>query len=155
MTDTEGWLAEYADNYSRTGNRILHWIAVPLVIFGTVGFLWSLPIPEAFLNISPLLNWGITFLMAAQVYYFIISISLGIGMLPFAIVTTLLIATLYSVVTSLLWFSVTILTLGIAGLYLGKGSSRDLRGLARDMQLIMIAPAWLLSRLYLSLGIPL
>jgi len=53
MTDTERWLAEYDDNHSRTGNRVLHWIAVPLFIFGTVGLLWALPIPDAFLKISP------------------------------------------------------------------------------------------------------
>ncbi len=154
MTDTECWLAEYGDNHSRTGNRVLHWIAVPLVIFGTVGFLWSLPIPDAFREISPLLNWGITFLMAAEVYYFIISISLAIGMLTFVVATAALIALLSTVATSPLWFSIAALTLGIAGLYLGKGSRGDIRGLARDMQLIMIAPIWLLARLYRRMGIP-
>lgn len=154
MTDTERWLAEYGDNHSRTGNRVLHWIAVPLFIFGTVGLLWSLPIPDAFLKISPLLNWGITFLMAAEVYYFIISISLALGMLPLVVATATLIALLSSAVTTLLWFSIAMLTLGIAGLYLAKGSGRDIHGLARDMQLIMIAPIWLLARLYRCMGIP-
>lgn len=92
MMDTERWLAEYGDNHSRTGNRVLHWIAVPLFIFGTVGLLWSLPIPDTFLKISPLLNWGITFLMAAEVYYFIISISLALGMLPLVVATATLIS---------------------------------------------------------------
>lgn len=154
MSDTERWLTEYSDNYSRTGNRVLHWIAVPLAIIGTVGFLWSMPIPEAFRNISPLLNWGITFLMAAEVYYFIISISLAIGMLPLIVAIAMLIATLHMAVDSPLWASVAILLLGCAGLYIGKGSARGIRGLARDMQLIMIAPLWLLSRLYRSVGIP-
>lgn len=154
MTDTECWLTEYSDNHGRTGNRVLHWVAVPLVIFGMVGFLWSLPIPEAFLDISPLLNWGITFLMVAEVYYFIISISLAIGMLPLIIATAMLIAALQTAIDSPLWFSVAMLLLGSAGLYAGKGSSRGIRGLVRDIQLIMIAPVWLLSRLYRSVGIP-
>ena len=154
MTDTERWLAEYGDNHSRTGNRVLHWIAVPLFIFGTVGLLWSLPIPDAFLKISPLLNWGITFLMAAEVYYFIISISLALGMLPLVVATATLIVLLSTAVTSLLWLSIAMITLGIAGLYLAKGSGRDIHGLARDMQLIMIAPIWLLARLYRRTGIP-
>lgn len=154
MADTDNWLAEYGDNHSRTGSRVLHWIAVPLVIFGTVGLLWSLPIPEAFLDISPLLNWGVTFLMAAEVYYFIISISLAIGMLPFVVATAMLIATLHAAVDSPLWFSVAVLLLGSAALYVSKGSSRSIRGLTRDIQLIMIAPVWLLSRLYQSVGIP-
>lgn len=154
MSDTERWLAEYGDNHSRTGSRVLHWAAVPLVIIGTVGFLWSLPIPEAFLDISPLLNWGITFLMAAEVYYFIISISLAIGMLPLLVAIATLTATLHTFVDSPLWVSVSILLLGCTGLYIGKGSARGIRGLAQDMQLIMIAPVWLLSRLYRAVGIP-
>jgi uncharacterized membrane protein YGL010W len=154
MGVTERWLTEYGDTHNRTGNRVLHWIAVPLVIFGTVGLLWSLPVPDAFLKITPLLNWGITFLMAAVVYYFIISVTLAIGMLPFVVATAVLIASLGSVVTSLLWFSAAMLALGTAGLYLGKGSRRDIQGLARDMQLIMIAPVWLLACLYRRMGVP-
>ena len=154
MTDTERWLAEYGDNHDQTGNRVLHWIAVSLFIFGTVGMLWALPIPDAFLKISPLLNWSITFLMAAEVYYFIISISLAIGMLPFVVAIATLIALLSTAVTSLLWFSIAILILGMTGLYLAKGSRRDIHGLAHDVQLIMIAPIWLLARLYRRMGIP-
>jgi hypothetical protein len=56
---------------------------VPILVLGTVGILWSLPVPEEFARISPVLNWGSVFLMAAVVYYFIISIPLAIGMLPF------------------------------------------------------------------------
>ena len=154
MTDTERWLAEYGDNHSQTGNRVLHWIAVPLFIFGTVGVLWALPIPDAFLKISPLLNWSITFLMAAEVYYFIISISLALGMLPFVVAIATLIALLSTAVTSLLWFSIAILIHDMTGLYLAKGSRRDVHGLVRDMQLIMIAPIWLLARVYRRMGIP-
>jgi hypothetical protein len=154
MSDTDRWLADYGDNHERTENRVLHWIAVALVIIGMVGFLWSLPIPEAFMNISPLLNWGVTFLMAAEVYYFIISISLAIGMLPFFVAIATLIAALHTLVDFPLWFSFATLLLGCAGLYVGKGSVRGIRGLTRDIQLIMIAPVWALSRLYRSVGIP-
>ena len=57
--------------------------SVPMVVLGTVGLLWLLPTPDEFFNISPLLNWGSAFLMVTAVYYFIISVSLAIGMLPF------------------------------------------------------------------------
>jgi len=154
MSDTERWLTEYGKNYDRTGNRALHWVAVPLVIVGTVGLLWSLPVPSAFIDISPLLNWGVTFMMAAEVYYFIISVSLAIGMLPLLVAIAMLITSSSATVDSLLWSSVTALLLGCSGLYVGKGSARGFRTLVRDIQLIMIAPVWLLSRLYRSVGIP-
>ena len=154
MTDTEGWLTKYGDNQSRTANLVLHWIAVPLVILGTVGVLWALPVPGAFRNISPLLNWGVTFLMATQVYYFIISIALAIGMLPVLLATAALVAMSHADANSPLWASTALLAVGIAGLYFGRGSAGDVRGLARNIQLIMIAPLWVLSRVYRRLHIP-
>ena len=83
MTDTDSWLDRYADNHRNLTWPLIYWAAVPAVIVGTVGVLWSLPIPEEFFAISPLLNWGSAFLMAAAVYYFIISLSIAIGLLPF------------------------------------------------------------------------
>ena len=70
-------------NHRDIGFAGIYWVAVLTLVLGTVGILWSLPIPEEFVRISPLLNWGSAFLMAAVVYYFIISMPLAVGMLPF------------------------------------------------------------------------
>ena len=83
MSETHSWLERYEENHSDLRNPIVYWAAVPMVVVGTVGLLWDLPIPEEFARISPLLNWGSAFLMATTIYYFIISLSLAIGMLPF------------------------------------------------------------------------
>ena len=83
MTDSDGWLERYGATHSNLTNPMLYWASVPLVVIGTVGVLWSLPVPGQFRDISPLLNWGSAFLMATAVYYFIISLSIAIGMLPF------------------------------------------------------------------------
>ena len=82
MPETDWWLKEYGDNHVDMSYAVIYWIAVLTLVIGTVGILWSLPIPQEFVQISPLLNWGSSFLMAAAVYYFIISIPLAIGMLP-------------------------------------------------------------------------
>ena len=83
MTDSDGWLERYGETHGNLTYPVLYWAAVPMVVTGTVGLLWSLPVPAQFFEISPLLNWGSAFLMAAAIYYFIISLSLAIGMLPF------------------------------------------------------------------------
>ena len=85
MTEIDSWLDHYAEMHDDLTNPAIYWMGVPLVVLGTVGLLWSVPVPDAFLDISPLFNWGTAFLMAAVVYYFIISISLAIGMLPFVV----------------------------------------------------------------------
>jgi uncharacterized membrane protein YGL010W len=154
MTETDGWLARYAQSHTELTYPFVYWAAVPMVVLGTVGLLWSLPVPDEFYAISPLLNWGSAFLMAAAVYYFVISVSLAIGMLPFVL----------GVATFQIWLaqsdyapmrvSAGLLAAGVIGLWLGHRNQRGLRPVVEDLQMMMIGPLWLLSVLYRRIGIP-
>lgn len=135
-------------------NPGIYWLSVPILVLGTVGILWSLPVPEEFVRISPVLNWGSVFLMAAVVYYFIISISLAIGMLPFVAGITAVQLWLVNSPWSLVGISGGLVTASIAGLYLGHYKKGGIKAVFRDLQLMMIGPAWLLANLYKRLGIP-
>ena len=154
MSESDHWLAEYGASHSQVSNPVVYWISVPLVVFATVGILWSLPVPAEFRDISPALNWGSAFLMAAIVYYFIISVSLAIGMLPFVFGVTAWQFWLAASPVSLLDVSVVLFVASVAGLYLGHHEERGMLGVVKDLQLMMIGPAWLLSKLYRRLGIP-
>ena len=83
MQKTDTWLSDYGEDHQSLRFAGVYWVAVLGLVLGTVGLLWSLPVPAQFEEISPALNWGSTFLMATMVYYFIISMPLAIGMLPF------------------------------------------------------------------------
>jgi len=155
MTETDGWLARYEKTHSDITYPALYWAAVPIVVLGTVGILWTLPIPDEFFEISPLLNWGTTFLMATAVYYFIISVSLAIGMLPFIVGVAGVQMWLAQSAFSPLRVSLGLLLAGIIGLWMGHRNQRSLRPLIHDLQMMMIGPAWLLSVLYRRIGIPL
>jgi hypothetical protein len=126
-----------------------------MVVVGTVGLLWALPIPDAFFAISPLLNWGTAFLMATAVYYFIISVSLAIGMLPFMVGIAGVQMWLAQSELSPVRVSIGVLLAGIIGLWMGHRNQKSLRPLLRDLHLMMIGPAWILSVLYRRIGIPL
>jgi uncharacterized membrane protein YGL010W len=154
MPDTDQWLAHYERNHRNIRNAPLYWPAVPVLVLGTVGLLWALPVPRALTDISPLLNWGSVFLMATVVYYFIISIPLAIGMLPFIFGVSAF-ETYLANAGTLLSPVATILTLtAVGGLYAGHVANGGIHGVGRDIQLMMIAPVWMLSRLYRRLGIP-
>ena len=133
---------------------IVYWLAVPGIVVGTVGMLWSLPVPVEFVDISPVLNWGSAFLMAAVVYYFIISIPLAIGMLPFVAGLSALEFWLAESPFALGWLAGVLIVASIVGLYLGHYRNGGVRAVYVDVQLMMIAPVWLLSNLYRRLGIP-
>mgnify|MGYP001816964152 CR=1 FL=1 len=154
MSESDDWLTKYAESHANLTSPIVYWAAVPLVVLGTVGLLWTLPVPDRFQDISPLINWGSLFLMAATVYYFIISVPLAIGMLPFVVGIASLLSWLEWSEYSPVRVSSGMLIAGIAGLLLGRRGKGVLRQVAQDLQLMMIGPAWLLSVLYRRMGIP-
>ncbi|MEM6512388.1 MAG: hypothetical protein AAF660_05205 [Pseudomonadota bacterium] len=153
MSDDDGWLAEFAVSHTNLAHPLVFWLAVPGLITGYVGLLWSLPTPLQFDEISPLLNWGSAFLMVAAVYYFIISMPLAIGLLPFLFAVAALQLWASQSVTSQIELSLTLIVLGISGLWVGHRSRLD--ALLKDILHVMIAPAWLLSLVYRRFGIPL
>ncbi|MCH8117912.1 MAG: DUF962 domain-containing protein [Proteobacteria bacterium] len=154
MTDSDGWLERYAASHSNVTYPLIYWASVPMVVLGTVGILWALPIPDEFYEISPLLNWGSAFLMAAAVYYFIISLSIAIGMLPFVLGIAALQMWLEQSEFAPLRVSLGLLVVSTIGLWLGHRNEQGLRPVLQDLQVMMIGPAWLLSVLYRRVGIP-
>lgn len=154
MSEMDKWLIDYGENHRDVDNAGLYWLAVPLLVVGTVGLLSSLPVPEAFFKISPFLNWGTAFLMAAVVYYFIISVSLAIGMLPFMVGVAALASWLNVSHYPLIWVSAGLTGGAVLGLWLGQYARGGIKAVLQDIQLMMIAPVWLLSVLYRRLGIP-
>jgi len=154
MSESDNWLERYEQNHRDLTNPWVYWAAVPMVVVGTVGLLWYLPVPAEFYEISPLLNWGSAFLMAATVYYFIISLSLAIGMLPFMLGLASLQLWLAASDYPALGVSTGLLVAGTTGLWLGRRGEGSLRAVLQDLQLMMIGPAWLLSVMYRRFGIP-
>lgn len=154
MTETDSWLKHYEDTHQDLTYPFVFWAAVPMVVLGTVGILWTLPIPDEFFEISPLLNWGTAFLMATAVYYFIISVSLAIGMLPFILGLAGIQVWLGQSDFSPQRVSIGLFVAGIIGFWLGHRNEGSLRPVVQDLQLMMIGPAWLLSVLYRRIGIP-
>ena len=154
MNEADCWLTRYEETHSDLTYPGVYWAAVPMIVLGTVGLLWLLPVPEEFFNISPLLNWGSAFLMVTAVYYFIISVSLAIGMLPFIL----------GVASFQMWLThsdytplrvvLALLVAGVMGLWLGRLKKGSMAAVFQDLQLMMIGPAWLLSVLYKRIGIP-
>ena len=154
MSETEFWLTHYGETHRDISFAWIYWVAVLMLVIATVGMLWSLPVPYEFERISPILNWGSTFLMAAAIYYFIISMPLAIGLLPFVFGVAAIQAWLVESPFSLARVSTGLFALSVVGLYAGQYASGGLRGVIRDIQLMMIAPAWMLSVLYRKFGIP-
>jgi uncharacterized membrane protein YGL010W len=147
------WFAEYGESHQHPANKAIHWVCVPLIVLSLVGLLWSIPVPSAFADISPALNWGTLFILAATVYYFILSIRLALGMLPFVLLVVASVSWLDRLDWPLWSLSGAIFVVAWAGQFVGHAIEGRRPSFFRDMQFLMIGPVWLLGFVYRRLGL--
>ena len=155
MQPVTAWLDEYGESHQNPANKALHWVCVPLIVLSLVGVLWSLPVPAAFEQISPLMNWGTLFMFAALVYYFILSYTLAIGMVFVTAGMVLLLNWLDGLAVPLWQLSIGIFVAAWVGQFIGHAIEGKRPSFFKDVQFLMIGPIWLLSDLYRRLRIPL
>ncbi len=154
MRSTQDWLDEYSESHQNPVNKAVHWVCVPLIALTVIGMLWSLPVPSTFSDISPMLNWGMFFMMASVVYYFILSPSLALGMLAVIAAFTGILVWLDGFATPLWVISLVIFVLAWIGQFIGHHVEGAKPSFFKDLQFLMIGPMWLLSFVYRRLGIP-
>jgi len=147
------WLDEYGESHQNRTNKIIHWICVPVIALSLIGLLWALPVPAAFVDISPTLNWGVLFMMAAIVYYFILSPKLALGMIGVMALFTVTLIWLDSLPAPLWAICVAVFVLAWIGQFIGHMIEGKRPSFFQDLQFLMIGPMWLLSFVYQRLGL--
>jgi len=61
------------ESHRHGANKLLHWVCVPAIVLSVIGLIWMLPVPRAWHEVSPWLNWASITMLAALVYYGLIS----------------------------------------------------------------------------------
>ena len=80
----EHWIAVYDRDLTNAANRRIHAVCAPVFLVALLGILWCVPMPAALASNLASINWATLFAMATLVYYFVMSITLALGALPFA-----------------------------------------------------------------------
>jgi hypothetical protein len=119
-----------------------------------VAWLWAVPVPAAFSAADPALNWGTVFLMATVVYYFILSISLAFGTLPFVAAVAVVSAWLDREGLPVGQIGCTAFVCALGWQLLASRSVPRLTAIGPRLQHLMIGPLWLLAAVYRRAGIP-
>ena len=153
MRNVNQWLSEYGESHRDATNKVLHWICVPVIVVSLVGLLWSLPVPQAFSDVSPLLNWGTLLLGAGVLYYLRMSWSLALGMVVFVGLVILAILGLQQLPWSLPIVCIALFVVAWIGQFIGHHYEGRRPSFFKDVQFLMIGPLWLLSFIYRQLGI--
>ena len=152
MKSIETWLAEYGESHQNPLNKTIHWICVPLISFSIVGFFYSVELP---LKITEgfNLNLAVIMLVLVTMYYFTLSKSLSVGMLLYSI---LCVAGCYGIQqTGLPVWAVCAGIFVLAWIFQFYGHEVEGKkpSFLKDLQYLMIGPAWLMSFVYKKLGL--
>jgi uncharacterized membrane protein YGL010W len=158
MKTTDQWLSEYGESHRNHTNKLIHWLCVPAIMFSLIGLLSSIPaeslaalVPVA---LAPFVNWGTVFLVFALFFYLRLSLVMFLGML---IIATLFVWGNYQLrqasPLSLWATSLIIFAVAWVGQFIGHKIEGKKPSFLKDLQFLLIGPAWLLSFIYQKLGI--
>jgi len=158
MRKIDQLLHEYGLSHQNPTNKLIHWICVPLIFFSIVGLVWS--IPHQFLNdlvpIQPhqVVNWATMILLLVLIYYFILSIPLFFGMLIVAFANIFVCYLLDVYVDIPLWLiSIVVFVLAWIGQFYGHNVEGKKPSFLKDVQFLLIGPAWLMHFIFKKLGL--
>lgn len=153
MRTVQTWLDDYGESHRNPVNKTIHWICVPLILLSAIGLLWSIPRPAFFSTVGPYANWATLVLLAAIVYYLMLSARLAAGMLVISIVLCLVAQTLQSLPWPLWATSLAIFVGAWIGQFIGHEIEGKKPSFFKDLQFLLIGPLWLLAAAYRKLQI--
>lgn len=154
MQDLQQLLDEYASSHTNSVNKLIHWICVPLIVWSVIALLWSLPFPaQLHIEYAPL-NWATIALLLSQLYYFRLSVNLGTGVFLFNTFLLWLTAMVDASSPWPLWLIATIVFIQAwIGQFIGHVIEGQRPSFFKDLQFLLIGPAWLMSFVYKQLGL--
>lgn len=148
------WFAEHSLVHTNDSRDFIHWICVPLLFLSVLGLLWSIPVPAGIAAGMPGFRWSLAAIAVALMYYVRISMPLAAGLLVFILLCHFV---LHQIALRSPWpvwqVCIALFVIGWIGELVGRVIERRIPSLARDLEFILIGPAWLLSKLYRKYGI--
>jgi uncharacterized membrane protein YGL010W len=146
-------LAEYGDSHRNPTNKAIHWIAVPVIAWSVIAILWALPMPG--FHTTPYLNWATIVCALAVLYYLTLSIPLAIGMAAFSVLSIAIIRLVETNVTiKIEWIAGALFVFAWIFQFAGHEVEGKKPSFFKDLQFLLIGPAWLMHFLFRRLGIP-
>ena len=154
MREVDRLLGEYGASHVNPTNKLIHWICVPPIVWTVVALLWALPFPE---NVSiggfPI-NWAVIGVVLAQLYYFRLSLRLGLGVMVFLLFLLWLTSVVEAASPWPLWVvAMVVFVLAWIGQFIGHIFEGKRPAFLKDLQFLMIGPMWLTSWVYRKLGL--
>ncbi|MCA6074024.1 DUF962 domain-containing protein [Fulvivirga sedimenti] len=157
MSKIDQLLAEYGESHQNETNKLIHWICVPLIFFSVVGFFWAIPswgLKDVFGSANPYLNWATLALALVMIYYLSLSFALSFGMLLFGSLCLFGWSRIDMATEFPIWgVALIIFVLAWIGQFYGHKIEGKKPSFFKDLQFLLIGPAWLMHFIYRKAGI--
>jgi len=151
--DVDEWFAEYGESHQNPINKAIHWVCVPLIFWVIFGLLWEIPQPQWMAEIA-FLNWAVLGAGVTSAFYLHLSPRLAKGLILFTLLCLLSFALYEAWFTTPLWLTCVV---GFVVLWIGQFVGHHIEGAKpsffKDIQFLLIGPAWLMGFLYRRWGI--
>lgn len=158
MRKIDQLLSEYGESHQHVANKAIHWICVPLIFFSIVGLIASIPahhVQSVLGEGNPYANWAAIVLILVLIYYVSLSIPLSIGMMLFGVLCLFAANVIVRSTTVPLWaVSLIIFFIAWVGQFYGHKLEGKKPSFLKDIQFLLIGPAWLMHFIFKRLGIP-
>jgi len=148
-------LDEYGESHQNMTNKLIHWVCVPLIMFSLLGLLHAIPFPE--ITGGWYESWAVAVFIFTLGFYFRLSIAMFLG---FIIVGGTMVAGNYLLMgwlggsaVSLAIFSIVVFVLAWIGQFIGHKIEGKKPSFFKDLQFLLIGPAWLMHFVFRKLGI--
>jgi uncharacterized membrane protein YGL010W len=147
-------LAEYGESHQNPTNKAIHWFAVPVIAWSVIAILWVLPTPALF-GAALYLNWATIVCALAVIYYLTLSIPLAIGMAAFSLIAIAIVRLVEDTISiKLEWIAGTLFVFAWVFQFAGHEVEGKKPSFLKDLQFLLIGPAWLMHFLFRRLHIP-
>lgn len=145
-------LAAYGDDHRHPVNQLIHWLAVPVIYWSILALLSALPFPAGW-RLVPGLDWGAVAALGAVLYLATLSRRLALGMALLSL-ACLAVTKAYVRWGELpLWQpALFIFTLAWLLQLIGHKIEGRKPSFVRDLQFLLIGPAWLIAKLLRLVG---
>ncbi len=147
MRPLQSLLDEYAESHLHPHNILIHWICVPIIFLSITGFLF-------FVNLPIFGNLAILSVLLLTLYYFLLSNTLWIGMLVWGIIC---VAIDFYINIHFYGSRLEIYFFLFIAAWIGQFWGHKIEGkkpsFLKDLQFLLIGPAWLMVKLYKKLGV--
>lgn len=152
MKTINDWLSEYGESHQNPTNKLVHWICVPAIFFSVVGLLYGIKLGVP-ITAGLELNVALVVLALVFLYYVRMSVTLSVGMLLFSAIC-LFVAQQIENSSWVLWqVCVGIFVAAWIGQFWGHKIEGKKPSFLKDLQFLMIGPAWLMSFIYQKIGL--